>query len=146
MDRKEKFERFQVALQNINRNIRGGFFDPAGGHPITRVQWLIMQILWRRGECAIGALADQMDVRSSTMSQMLDRLEKFDFIMRIPNPSDSRSRLVTLTREGRTLIHRVQSSWMQKLNEPLEQMDEEEQMALIHLLEKLSSHFLKHSE
>ncbi|MHB1682200.1 MAG: MarR family winged helix-turn-helix transcriptional regulator [Bacilli bacterium] len=145
MERKEKFERFQVAMQNINRNIRGGFFEP-GGHPVTRVQWLIMQILWRKGDCAIGELADQMDVRPSTMSQMLDRLEKFDFTKRIPNPADSRSRLVTLTDEGRTLIHRVQSSWMQKLNEPLEQMSEEEQIALIHLLEKLSKQFPKRND
>lgn len=145
MDRREKFDRLQVALQTINRSIRGGFFEQ-GAHPITRVQWMILQILWRRGDCTIGELAELMDVRSSTMSQMVDRLEKADLAHRTQSPSDSRSRLVALTDEGRSLIRRVQSAWMQKLAEPLEKLSEDEQVGLILLLEKLAEQFPKKTD
>jgi DNA-binding MarR family transcriptional regulator len=41
-----------------------------------------------------------MDLRTGTLTAMLDRLEAVDFVRRVPNPDDRRSTFVELTERG----------------------------------------------
>jgi DNA-binding MarR family transcriptional regulator len=56
----------------------------------------------------VSELARVFGLKSSTLTSMLDRLEKGRFILRVSNPRDRRSYLVKLTRSGHRLAERVQ--------------------------------------
>lgn len=47
-----------------------------------------------------GFLANRLDLENSSMTGLLDRLEKKGLIVRIPNPDDRRGFLIYLTTEG----------------------------------------------
>lgn len=47
-----------------------------------------------------GFLANELDLENSSMTGLLDRLEKKGLILRKPNPNDRRGILIFLTPEG----------------------------------------------
>lgn len=130
-------DQFITAFWRINRYLRAGSLEQHG-QQITRVQWMILRYLKRTPSCTIGQLAQHMNVRSSTMSQMLDRLERERWICRNSAPDDSRVRIIELTNEGNKLIQAIELIWHERLAQPMETLSQEEQAQLIELLLKLA--------
>lgn len=59
------------------------------------------------GPCPVSELVRVFGAKHSTMTSMLDRLEKRGFIERKANPSDRRSLLIGITRKGQTAAAKV---------------------------------------
>jgi DNA-binding MarR family transcriptional regulator len=137
VDQHDLIEQYIYAHQNINRHIRSGAFQGVAPS-ITRVQWLILRHLDRKSEGTIGQLAAHLAVRSSTMSLMIDRLEKTRLVYRSTDPRDARTRIVRLTGEGREMIVRVQARWADALSVPFTGLTEEERRLLVQLTAKLA--------
>lgn len=137
METKDSLEQFTAYLQSINRHLRSKVFDQRSD-AITRVQWLLLRHLTRSGSATIGQLAVHLDVRPSTMSQMIDRLEKSGLVRRGSDTGDARVKLVTLTEEGRDLIRRTESQWVEALSEPFDRFSEEERAQFLNYMRKLS--------
>ncbi|MEB3101556.1 MarR family winged helix-turn-helix transcriptional regulator [Ferviditalea candida] len=142
MENQEVLEQFIAYLQNLNRFMRASAFD-ADTHQITRVQWLLLRHLHRKGTTSIGHLAKHLDVRPSTMSQMIDRLEKTDLVCRKTDLQDARFKKVRLTSKGLSMIRQVESLWLEALSNPFGHLSTEEKHALLHLLAKLNDNLPK---
>ncbi len=137
MDQHDLIEQYLYAHQNINRHIRSGALQ--GMAPsVTRVQWMILRYLDRNSQGTIGQLAAHLAVRSSTMSLMIDRLEKARLVYRSTDPRDARMRIVRLTGEGGAMIVRVQARWADALFVPFTKLTEEERRLLVQLTAKLA--------
>jgi DNA-binding MarR family transcriptional regulator len=145
MDDKGQLERFKTHLQTVNRYLRCITFDKEE-RIITRVQWLLLRLLYHKPGHTIGQLAVHLDVRQSTMSQMLDRLEKVKLIIRCTDQNDARIKTVELTPEGLAFIRQTEETWMEALSEPFAHFSLEEKQTLIVLMEKLSNHLPKKEE
>jgi DNA-binding MarR family transcriptional regulator len=145
MDNKAQLERFTTHLQTVNRYLRCTTFEKEE-RSITRVQWLLLRHLFHKPGRTIGQLAIHLDVRQSTMSQMLDRLEKVKLINRRTDQRDARIKTVELTTEGLELIKQTEETWMEALAEPFAYFSLEEKQSLITLMEKLSNHLPKKEE
>ncbi|MDB5055492.1 MAG: hypothetical protein JWM44_3542 [Bacilli bacterium] len=145
MDNKEQLEKFTTYLQTVNRYLRCTTFDKEE-RIITRVQWMLLRHMYRKPGRTIGQLAAHLDVRQSTMSQMLDRLEKVSLVVRRTDNQDARIKTVELTKEGLAFIHETEETWMEALSEPFEHFSEEERNTLIGLMEKLSNHLPKRED
>ncbi|HMM19169.1 MAG TPA: MarR family transcriptional regulator [Selenomonadales bacterium] len=144
----EMIEHFFSLIQTINRHVRAGQFDQ-GKHSdflITRVQWMILRYLRRHPGRTIGQLADHLNVRSSTMSQMIDRLEKVGLAYRSTGTTDARARVVSLTDEGINTIHQIEGRFIEALSAPFDELSPEEQRTLVGLLGKLTGYFPKRGE
>ncbi|CAG7645322.1 hypothetical protein PAESOLCIP111_04920 [Paenibacillus solanacearum] len=137
METREMLEHFVTYLQTINRHMRSKAFDQQES-PLTRVQWLLLRHLYRKGPCTIGQLAVHLDVRSSTMTQMIDRLEKANFVYRVSSQPDARVRMVGLTEEGNSIIHRTESEWAETLSDAFDQFDAEERQQFLQYMQRLS--------
>lgn len=148
MPHQEVIEHFFSLIQTVNRHVRAGQFDQEGQREllITRVQWMILRYLRRHPERTIGQLANQLNVRSSTMSQMIDRLEKVGLVYRTTGTLDARSRVVSLTKDGMNTIHQMEERFIEALAGPFEQLSSVEQSELVRLLEKLTGYFPKRGE
>lgn len=144
----EVIEHFFSLMQTVNRHVRAGQFDQEGQREllITRVQWMILRYVRRHPERTIGQLANQLNVRSSTMSQMIDRLEKVGLVFRSTGTLDARARVVSLTEEGMNTIHHMEERFIEALAAPFDQLSSEEQLELVRLLEKLTGYFPKRGE
>ena len=70
---------------------------------LTYPQYLVLNILWREDGQAVGQIADQLALESSTLTPLLKRLEAAGMVRRTRNPSNERQVVVALTDAGRAL-------------------------------------------
>jgi MarR family transcriptional repressor of emrRAB len=89
----------QIGLY-MEARMQGMDVSPREGH--------LLSYLRSYAPAPVSELVRVFGHKPSTLTSMLDRLEKGDFIQRVPNPGDRRSSLVKLTRSGRRLADRIQ--------------------------------------
>lgn len=145
MDNKELLHSFVINIQQINRYLRSMGSEQTE-HSVTRVQWMVLRQLERNGSCTIGELADHLDVRSSTMSQMIDRLEKNGVVYRSSIQQDARIKTVALSEKGKKIIQEREMLWVDSLAKPFENFSNEEKEILLSLMDQLVSHIPKKRE
>lgn len=73
------------------------------GIEINSAQGRILFVLWEQDGISISELSVKTDLKKSTLTSMLDRLEKQGFIRREASASDRRSILIRRTEKDREL-------------------------------------------
>jgi len=93
----------------------------AAGHPITLAQARIFQRIDPAG-IRLTTLAESAQVTKQTAGTTVDELEPAGYVARVPDPSDGRARLVTITDRGREVIaiasreqQRIEAEWYRHL-------------------------------
>jgi DNA-binding MarR family transcriptional regulator len=93
----------------------------AGAGDITLAQSRLLQRLDRRG-MRLTDLAEQARVTKQTAGALVDQLERAGYVVRAPDPSDARARLVTLSDKGMALcrladteVARIETEWRDQL-------------------------------
>ncbi|MDI1464378.1 MarR family transcriptional regulator [Catellatospora sp. KI3] len=74
---------------------------------LTYPQYLVMLVLWERGEVSVKALGVALQLDSGTLSPLLKRLEAAGLVVRARSARDERSVLVGLTPAGDALRERA---------------------------------------
>lgn len=74
---------------------------------ITYPQYLVLMVLWERGEDTIGGIAERLGLESSTVTPLAKRLEQSGLVSRHRNAADERQVTVTLTPEGTAMQART---------------------------------------
>ena len=69
---------------------------------LNPAQGRIMFVLWRHDGIPINELARRTSLGKSTLTSMLDRLEKSGFLIRVPSPKDRRQILIKRTQKDKT--------------------------------------------
>ncbi len=70
---------------------------------LTPAQYLVVANLPEKGGRPLGELADVLRCSPSTVTGVVDTMEKKELVAREPNPEDRRSHLLVLTARGRAL-------------------------------------------
>ncbi len=107
---------------------------------LTSSQYSILQQLWKSDSKPFKALATACCCSSSTITGVIDTMEKKDLVVREMNPNDRRSLLVVLTDKGKTL-KKVTPPIDSILKNCCEGIKPEEIEQLTTLLKKLSDSF-----
>lgn len=71
------------------------------GNPLTLEQWLVLMLLKRKDGQPQNELSYACDKEKTTITRIIDGLEKRNLIIRVQDKSDRRSNLIYLTDEGR---------------------------------------------
>jgi DNA-binding MarR family transcriptional regulator len=77
--------------------------DDIGKVELTPAQYSILGLLWDRDGRQFNELASACCCTPSTVTGIVDTLEKKGLVSREPNPEDRRSLLVMLTEDGKAL-------------------------------------------
>jgi DNA-binding MarR family transcriptional regulator len=77
------------------------FRDLLAPHGITPQQFALLGFLWKQDSLSQIELSKKTEVDRTTLSGLVDRLEKLGLVTRLPHPNDRRACLVTLTTKGR---------------------------------------------
>jgi DNA-binding MarR family transcriptional regulator len=72
-----------------------------------------------------GNIARYLNLNSSTMSGIIDRLEKKGYVARLPNPSDKRTVYISLTSKGSKLLEESPQLLHHQLSKKLEKLPED---------------------
>ncbi len=70
---------------------------------LTPPQYFVFNALWMGDGITIGELGDRVSLNSSTLTGIIDRMEKSGHVERKPNPDDRRSALIFLTKKAKKL-------------------------------------------
>lgn len=108
--------RFSVA--RLARRLRS---ERAPDNPLSVPALSALGILFREGECSIGALAAHERVQPPSMTRTVSCLVEDGYVVRRPHATDGRQVLVDLTEKGREILlvdRRRRDVWLaQRLHE-----------------------------
>lgn len=99
----------------------------------------MLRHLYRHDSLTVTDLAEWMNVKSPTMSPIIDRLEELGLVRKTKHAKDRRVVVVSLTEEGRRVIFEIESSWRHLLEKYLQGLSTADQEALISLLERFAA-------
>lgn len=106
---------------------------------ITPERLTTLTVIDEDGPIAVSELAKRMDVRSPTMSFMINALVREGFARRRDSKTDGRGVLISLTPQGRRVLRRAQQSSLDRIQQALGNLSEDQVAALTDLALKLKS-------
>jgi DNA-binding MarR family transcriptional regulator len=98
LDRQLCFALYSASRATVN--LYRPVLDPLG---LTYPQYLVLLVLWERGESTVKDLGAALMLDSGTLSPLLKRMEAGGFVRRARRADDERSVLVSLTEAGTAL-------------------------------------------
>jgi len=120
------------------RKKAGEFLRPFG---LTDVQFNLMMLLGYQSVHGEGLsqaqLSNMMLVNRANITSLIDRMEKVNFVVRTPAPSDRRSNIVKLTSRGKKLLAQIEPLYTREVKRIMAVLKQAEQKALIAMLEKI---------
>lgn len=111
------------------------------GITISPSQMGILFFLNINGDMNMSALSSGMGLDNSTLTRLVDKLVKADFVQRTPNPADRRGFLVRITDAGRNEGVRAAAISQEINREILEGFTESEIEIFIRVLESFLTKF-----
>jgi MarR family transcriptional regulator, organic hydroperoxide resistance regulator len=109
----EKKEASQI-VADIEKELRyiSGIIKQKGreilsNYTITPPQFVALQWLFEYGDMTIGELSNKMFLACSTTTDLVDRMEKSQLVLRVKDPNDRRVVRIHLLEEGERIIDEV---------------------------------------
>ena len=90
----------QAGTRIFDRMLASSGIDEFNG-----AQGRILYVLWQYEDISISSLSAKTSLANTTLTSMLDRMENSGLIVRKPDPTDRRSRLIALTDKAKALQH-----------------------------------------
>jgi DNA-binding MarR family transcriptional regulator len=104
---------------------------------LTPAQYSVLSLLWERDGRQFNELASACCCSPSTITGIIDTMERNGVVARVPNPDDRRSLLVRLTERGRDL-HKATPNLDEIFGSCCEGIQPDELRQLSELLRKLN--------
>ncbi|WP_025691644.1 MarR family winged helix-turn-helix transcriptional regulator [Paenibacillus zanthoxyli] len=92
-------EQIGLSMWRVQRKIISGIGLQAE-LGLTFPQFILLNMIANEGRARVVRLAERMEVKSSAVTVMLDRMEGAGLISREPDENDRRALVVTLTEKG----------------------------------------------
>lgn len=70
---------------------------------VTYSQYLVLMVLWERGECTVKEIGDALYLDSGTLTPLLKRMQSAGLINRERSVHDERKVMISLTEQGKNL-------------------------------------------
>lgn len=121
--------------QRMSRQFRSYF----GRLDLTFPQALVLTVLGEEGVMPISRLAQQMGSANSTVSGIVDRLEKLNLVKRVRSDEDRRVIYVDLTEEYRSMQREMEPSVSDYLAKLLKELSDKEMAEICAGLDKLDA-------
>lgn len=104
---------------------------------ITPQQFALLAFLWKQDGLSQIELSEKTEVDRTTLSGLIDRLQKLDLVNRVRHPTDRRVWLVNLTKPGRDLEKRLLPIALQVRKRFTSNLQDDEYLQLCEWLKKL---------
>jgi DNA-binding MarR family transcriptional regulator len=105
---------------------------------VDRAGYLALRTLERLGAAHTNALAEALHLDASTVTRQVTALVGSGLVARRPNPADRRSSTLSLTAEGRRIMHEVEDERQRVLREIFGDWDEADRADAARVLTKLN--------
>ncbi len=104
---------------------------------INPTEFAVLELLYSKGEQPIQKIGKKILLASSSITYVIDQLEKKGLVQRIDCPADRRSKLVSITDKGKKFMEEAFHKHKKKIEELFSHMTEEEIDTAISLFKKI---------
>lgn len=104
------------------------------GFELSFSQYLALKKLGTEGAMAPGELARLLHHNAGALTRMLDKLEKNDYLRRVPDPGDRRALRIELTKSGTALWKRINACGERSAQRAMKNLSEHQRSQLETLL------------
>lgn len=95
-----------LLLHDAARALRRRFDLRAAELGLSTAQWRLLVHLFRCGRISQARLAERLEIEPISVSRLIDRMTEQGWVLREPDPSDRRSRIVVPTDKARNAYDR----------------------------------------
>ena len=125
------------SLRRLVNTIHAESRETQRSQGVTAAQLFVLSELKRSPSLSINALAERTMTHQSTVSVVVRRLVRRKLVRKKRSAADARRVELTLTPEGRKVLHEAPEAFQLRLRRALENLDETDQRALSGALARL---------
>lgn len=104
---------------------------------INPTEFAVLELLYNRGQQPIQKIGKKILLASSSITYVIDQLEKKGFVERVDCPHDRRIKLVSITDKGKEFMDETFPKHEKRIKEMFSNMTEEEIDTAIEIFKKI---------
>ncbi|MGF9846669.1 MarR family transcriptional regulator [Priestia megaterium] len=120
-----------------SKTIFGHVIKDIERHGISTENFIVLELLYNKGPHTIQKISEKLSIPSGSITYVVDKLEKKEFVKREPSPTDRRASNVVLTNKGQNLFKEIFPQHVEVISENFSFISNEEKEQLTDLLKKL---------
>ncbi|MED4126639.1 MarR family winged helix-turn-helix transcriptional regulator [Shouchella miscanthi] len=119
----------QTVKSHVETDIRKHGFNPT--------EFAVLELLYSKGDQTVQKIGQKVLIASSSITYVVDKLEKKAMIVRKPSPTDRRVTYVSITQKGINWMDAVFPQHAQALSSIFSPLNEQEKKAMITYLKRV---------
>ena len=136
LDEKLSLKLFVVLTRALD-SVRKSIEKEIRSYGLNPTEFAVLELLYNKGEQTVQKIGEKVLIASSSITYVVDKLEKKNLILRTPNPEDRRITQVSITEEGKALMDDIFPGHAKAVQRILEGLTMEEKEEMISQLKKL---------
>lgn len=134
---KQRVLKLQTVLFKAFKEIEGRTRNDIRNYGLNSSEFGTLEYVYHKGKQPIQRVGERMLMANSSMTYVIDKLEKRNLVKRIESEGDRRITYVDLTEEGRTFFESIFKVHVQTLKDMYRVLEAEEQRDLIDMLKRI---------
>ncbi|WP_077324370.1 MarR family winged helix-turn-helix transcriptional regulator [Virgibacillus siamensis] len=122
---------YRVMMDQVEKDIQS--------KGLNLTDFAVLELLYHRGSQPVQKIADKILLASGSISYVVKKLEKKDYLVRESNCRDRRVMLLSITEKGAKLLNSIFPDHWKKIDEIMSGLNMEEKEQAINLVKKLGT-------
>jgi len=118
---------------------RGGRGPHGGPRGVAHAQARLLRFVQEHDGCSLSEVVEELDIRPSSASELVSKLEEQSYVRRETNAEDKRVTNIFITEEGKEHLATFEAARAKRDADFFDGLSAEDQKQLLGLLEKLSA-------
>jgi len=123
-----------------NRSIYDQIVNDIKRHELSVENFMILELLYNKGPQTIQTISERLAIPSGSITYVVNRLTKKNYVRREACETDRRSSYVVLTEKGQKMFQQIFPEHVDLLSALVEPLTNDEKETLAELLKKLGRH------
>lgn len=109
-------------------------------HDLNFTEFAVLELLYHKGEQPIQIIGKKILIASSSITYVVDKLEKKEYVHRRSCPDDRRVTFAGITETGKVFMDNIFPKHEEKVNTIFEELSEDEVKVAIELFKRIGLH------
>ncbi|MCA1012923.1 MarR family winged helix-turn-helix transcriptional regulator [Halobacillus halophilus] len=126
-----------VVLTKAQRSVADLVRDDIQRYGLNPTEFGVLELLYHEGEQPLQKIGEKILLASGSITYVVDKLEKKEYLERVPCPNDRRITFASITEKGREFLNEIFPDHWKQIERITGGLTDEEKVQAIELLKKL---------
>ncbi|SDH73681.1 transcriptional regulator, MarR family [Alteribacillus persepolensis] len=126
-----------IVLSRAHHAVEEKIREDITKHGLNPTEFAVLELLYHKGDQPIQRIGEKILLSSGSITYVVDKLEKKEYLQRRRCPNDRRVIYAAITGEGTELMRRIFPKHQQAVQEIFGELNEEEKQTFISLLKRV---------